>query len=979
MALIETLALSVGPAIAKAILKSWLRDSEVARDIASDLVGLFASITKDRVAQQRGKRQFEDIGETVAESLLPLFEGTDLDEANQEAVALAVAETLNNTPINPELLAQKDLDPIQLEKHLLASRPDATRDFSEAGTALYQRIISESASNIVDVASQLPSFTERTFAEVLTRQGQLLTVANQVLEEVRRIREESQQANPEAEAARFEQRYRHAVIRKLDELELFGVDVSTASSRHSLSVAYVTLSVEQRASTATEEQHLHPGTDRIEDTDASEESMEIISVEEALAGSRCLTIRGLAGSGKTTLLKWVAIHAASKTFENTLMDWNNTIPFFIRLRQCAESDLPRPEDFPGLVAPAIADTMPDGWVHDQLNSGRAIVLVDGVDEVPQLEREDVRTWLKDLAETYKKSRFIVSSRPPAIEEGWMEREGFGDTELQPMGLDDIDAFIDHWHQAVRERLEDEEDRTEIEGVAEHLKQGLRKSHPIRNLATSPLLCAMLCALHRDRRQQLPTDRIELYEACSHMLLERRDIERRIELRDYPQLSYRQKRNLLNDFAYWMLQNGHTMVTVGQAEERLGRKMTNMMGIGKGTTAADVRRLFVERSGMLREPVDGRIDFAHRTFQEFLAAQAALDEVDIGVLVSHGHRDQWREVIVLAAGLARRQDREGIISGLIERGDEDTDRRHQLHLLAVACLETATELEPSVHQEVRRRLARLVPPKNMTEAKDLASAGELAVPFLASGRNGWATAAAACVRALSLIGGEAALSTLERYRDDTRVRVRDELLKAWELFDPEEYARRVLPDVRNLELTTSRSVLLLLLRASHLIHLKSLSLDNFRGMGIGDLSPLTQLTNLSSLSLSRFEHVSDLSPLAQLTNLSSLSLSGFGQVSDLSPLAQLPNLPRLDLRHLPQVSDLSPLAELTNLSSLKLGGLPQVSDLSPLAELENLNRAFLIGLPEDVEVSEELAKHFTVNRFGPRTIRSSPLITLRRRR
>ena len=56
--------------------------------------------------------------------------------------------------------------------------------------------------------------------------------------------------------------------------------------------------------------------------------------------------------------------------------------------------------------------------------------------------------------------------------------------------------------------------------------------------------------------------------------------------------------------------------------------------------ADVRRLFIERSSIIREPIVGIIDFTHRTFQEFLAALAILDEKDISMLVQNAHNDQW---------------------------------------------------------------------------------------------------------------------------------------------------------------------------------------------------------------------------------------------------------------------------------------------------------------------------------------------------
>jgi predicted NACHT family NTPase len=406
--------------------------------------------------------------------------------------------------------------------------------------------------------------------------------------------------------------------------------------------------------------------------------------------------------------------------------------------------------------------MPDHWVHHQLTSGRAIVLVDGVDELPQSQRLGAREWLKDLAETYKEARFIASSRPHAVEEGWMEREGFDDAELQPMELTDIFAFIDHWHDAVREVLRDDLEKDELTSLADHLKEVVRHSRPLHSLAINPLLCAMLCALHRDRRQQLPSDRIELYEAGCQMLLERRDIERRIALRDYPHLSYRQKRALLQDFAYWLLSNGWSEVTYEAADGHLAIKLGHMEGLTRGVTSSDVRRLFIERSGMLREPAPRSIDFTHRTFQEFLAAQAALDEGDLGVLVRNAHDDQWREVIVLAAGLASVKAREELIKGLIARGDQENQRRHHLHLLAVACLETSIELGPSVKEEVQKCLAKLVPPKNLTEAKALASAGELAVPYLVKSPQYSAPVAAACVRTLALIGSDAALEAIETY-------------------------------------------------------------------------------------------------------------------------------------------------------------------------------------------------------------------------
>jgi predicted NACHT family NTPase len=465
VALLETLVLTVGPAIAKSILKSWLQDSDLAASASSSLVDLLSAKTKDGIARQKGSRQFEAIGEKVAESLLPLFEESRLEENSQIAIALAVAETLNNTPLKPALLVQKDLNPAELANFLIEANRNVVRDFSAGETALYKRIIVEVSGDVVDIASNLPRFTERTFAEILKRENQLLSVVNNILEEVSRIREESQQANPEMAAARFEEEYRRAVIRVLDELELFGADVSSASRRHRLSVAYVTLSVTKEVSSKEAMPISLSPSSSIQEEQDDDEAQSTVSVDEALAEARCLIVRGSAGSGKTTLLKWVAVRSASRSFENGLSHWNNTIPFFIRLRQCVEGGLPAPEKFPALLVPAISGIMPAGWVHTQLQSDRAVVLIDGIDEVSQLKRPEVRVWLKQLAETYDQAKFIVSSRPHAIEEGWLTRENFDDAELQPMELSDIDQFIDHWHRAVQEELQDQEEIAAIEDLA----------------------------------------------------------------------------------------------------------------------------------------------------------------------------------------------------------------------------------------------------------------------------------------------------------------------------------------------------------------------------------------------------------------------------------------------------------------------------------------------------------------------------------
>jgi predicted NACHT family NTPase len=807
MTLIEIIAVHLGPAIAKSVLKHWLKDSQIASDTSSSLIDLLRNKTTDIIAQKRAQRQFEAIGERVGEGLLTVFEaeGAHISENGKQAVVLAVAETLNKTSIDTSLLAQRSLEPRALAEHLFSANPDAARLFSEPERALYERVIEETSQYIVDIASQLPSFNERTLAEVFKRQNQLQNIAERILEEVRRITEQSKDVD--AEAAIFEVAYRRAVIRNLDELQLFGVDVSAINRRHRLSVAYVTLSVKQESEGEPESLLTEKDIPTVIGQPEEDESVAAVPVDKVLQNAHRLIILGEAGSGKTTLLQWIAVHSAQKDFQGSLSTWNDSIPFFIRLRQCSEGGLPTPEEFPKFITSAITGTMPHGWVHHQLTSGNAVVLIDGLDELGEPMRREVRVWLHNLVDAYGNSRFIVSSRPYAITDASLQKLGFNDAELMPMELPDIMEFVDHWHAAVREEVQEDFEKVELESLCQNLKSVIQGNAHIRKLSTNPLLCAMLCALHRDRQRRLPSDRIELYDACFRMLVDRRDVERGIDLRDYPVLTYRQKRALLQDLAYWLLKNDYSMAGHDKIENRLTTKLRVMEGVSELTNGSEVLRLFVERSGILREPVKGQIDFTHRTFQEFLGAQAALDEGDVGLLVKSADEQQWREVVVLAAGLARSNERALLIKELIQRGDQEARERHQLHLLAVTCLETSIELEPDIKELVLNRLETLVPPRNMTEAKALSSAGDLALPFLVyhKAKNYYANIAAACVRTLVLIGGDSAQFILSDYGSDFRLAVRNELTRGWDNFDRDEYASRIFSKQKHLSLRRPSSL------------------------------------------------------------------------------------------------------------------------------------------------------------------------------
>ncbi|ADO76108.1 NACHT domain-containing protein [Stigmatella aurantiaca] len=123
----------------------------------------------------------------------------------------------------------------------------------------------------------------------------------------------------------------------------------------------------------------------------------------------------------------------------------------------------------------------------------------------------------------------------------------------------IAQLIGRWHEAIAKEFESRGlPSTGLGEQAEKLKRELRENPPIAQLATNPLLAAMICALHRERNQRLPESQAELCEALCHMLLRRRERESQPRLEEFPKayraLSYPQKRAIVAELAVHMVRN-----------------------------------------------------------------------------------------------------------------------------------------------------------------------------------------------------------------------------------------------------------------------------------------------------------------------------------------------------------------------------------------------------------------------------------------
>ncbi len=123
----------------------------------------------------------------------------------------------------------------------------------------------------------------------------------------------------------------------------------------------------------------------------------------------------------------------------------------------------------------------------QLQRGTAVVLIDGVDEVPENRRAAVRQWLEDLLHLYPDCRYVVTSRLAAVTDGWLIESDFVTTDLQAMTTSDIRSFIEHWHEAAARAVSDPADLAQLDRYQVTLLDRVLASRQLRSLATRPCL------------------------------------------------------------------------------------------------------------------------------------------------------------------------------------------------------------------------------------------------------------------------------------------------------------------------------------------------------------------------------------------------------------------------------------------------------------------------------------------------------------
>lgn len=538
--------------------------------------------------------------------------------------------------------------------------------------------------------------------------------------------------------------YLHWLIKRTSSLDTRGVYSTQRLPQIKLEEVYISLKARyeeifQEAELARSTEALTAETSKLDQAPLS------LSLTQIVARHDHLMILGEPGSGKTTFLRYLALEHAL-ALRNQIKDTGvgeARFPILLRIADYVEYGMRQGKSLSEfLVDDCARHECPTSALADllgaELQAGRSLVLLDGLDEVVHADdRQVVVRKLEEFVQRYNDvpNRFIITSRCAGYSEAPLS-DTFAHYTLQELGETDIRRFLESWYPAVEITLSPGEKSTTRETRVTHeitdLMNTIQTVPGVRRLAANPLLLRILAQLHL-AGVPLPQRRVALYNQEVKTLTQTWRPSQGVPasalseisvLFDQPHLTL-----LLSRLAYWL----HLEKPGGFASELemcrvLGKEWARLTGRSWREEDPDIEmemrqflRAVREQTGILVEDTSHRYGFAHLTFEEYYAARylVANSQEPAQRIHDHLHDPRWQEPILLALGLIGMESPdeacELVETAILAEGEEARAKGLDLspfesllgrdYLFALRCLGDDIPVHDALAKQLTERLLR----------------------------------------------------------------------------------------------------------------------------------------------------------------------------------------------------------------------------------------------------------------------------------
>jgi hypothetical protein len=402
---------------------------------------------------------------------------------------------------------------------------------------------------------------------------------------------------------------------------------------------------------------------------AHEKLIDVPAADLAKKSAKTVVL-GDPGSGKTTLLRYMCLTYARlastpiffykkrQHLKSRFDSRSGRVPILIYLNRLAGTDINILSTMEAMLPESLHAIYPKDYFNKLLDTGRAIILLDGLDEVPsQTDRNKVAQAIGSLSNASNNNNiWIVTSRIVGYKA--QLHHSFVTAIVQPLTPAQVEGFILQWYQRkflVSGFPTDElEYQKEIhDRRAKHLVNTLKLNSGLASLATNPMLVSLIALLH-SVQIELPENRALLYRDCVELLADRWDLFRGIQQADNLEVAIHQKISLLISIAWYMHENRLKEIKRSELENIISSQLSKISKSYQQLPSRKILDTLEERSGLLitrgmTESGEKIMAFSHLSFQEYLAAASLSQGTNTTakkVLAANSNDPWWREPILL---------------------------------------------------------------------------------------------------------------------------------------------------------------------------------------------------------------------------------------------------------------------------------------------------------------------------------------------